>query len=91
MEKLEYGNAYNKAKIATIQEYFPAAIKEVQVNGKTEKQIDFDVLRQEFSDHIINQEQERYQMTWPGKKRAQALANTPTDNILRPCKGESKH
>jgi len=91
MEKLEYGNGFNKSNIATIQEYFPAAIKEVQVNGKTEKQIDFDVLRQEFADHIINQEQERYQMTWPGKKRAQALANTPTDNILRPCKGESKH
>lgn len=91
MEKLEYGNAFNKSNIATIEEYFPTAIKEVQVNGKTEKQIDFDVLRQEFADHIINQEQERYQMTWPGKKQAQALANTPTDNILRPCKGESKH
>ena len=51
--------------------------------------VDFDKLKQEMSDMLIDDGEERYQMTWPNKRNAVLLANTPISATLRPCKEES--
>lgn len=51
--------------------------------------MDFDALRQELSDYIVEGPKERYQFTWPDKSKAKLLANTPTTMTLRPCREES--
>ena len=56
--------------IDLIGKLFPNAITEVKRNGKVEHAIDFDVLRQELSDSIVEGREERYQFTWPDKKKA---------------------
>ena len=38
---------------------------------------------------LIDDGEERYQMTWPNKRNAVLLANTPISATLRPCKEES--
>ena len=51
--------------------------------------MDFDALRQELSDCIVEGPKERYQFTWPDKSKAKLLANSPTTKTLRPCREES--
>ncbi|MDC7950571.1 site-specific DNA-methyltransferase [Methanomassiliicoccaceae archaeon COG_1] len=51
--------------------------------------MDFDALRQDLSDHVIEGPKERYQFTWPDKSKARVLANTPTTMTLRPCREDS--
>ena len=51
--------------------------------------VDFDALRQELSDHVIEGPKERYQFSWPDKSKARVIANTPTTMTLRPCRKES--
>ncbi len=62
---------------------------EVKKDGRVELAVDFDVLKQELSDAVIEAGQERYQMTWPDKRKAVALANSAISATLRPCKEES--
>ena len=47
------------------------------------------MLRQELSDYIVEGREERYQFTWPDKKKAMLLANAPVSLTLRPCREES--
>lgn len=54
-----------------------------------ERAIDADVLRQEISCKVVEGKDERYQFTWPDKKKSILLANTPIDKTLRPCREES--
>lgn len=68
---------------------FPNAVTEVKKDGRVELAVDFDVLKQELSDAVIEAGQERYQMTWPDKRKAVALANSAISATLRPCKEES--
>lgn len=75
--------------IELIGELFPNAITEVKRDGKVEHAIDFDVLRQELSDSIVEGREERYQFTWPDKKKSMLLANAPINKTLRPCREES--
>ena len=73
-----------------IAERFPNALKEVKdENGKLTRKIDFDVLKQELSSVIIDDKQERYQMTWPDKKKSILLANSKINATLRPAKEKS--
>jgi adenine-specific DNA-methyltransferase len=58
-------------------------------DGKAVRTIDFDVLKQELSDSVIEGPKERYQFTWPDKKKAILLANAPIAKTLRPCREES--
>ena len=51
--------------------------------------IDFEKLQAELSNEIIGEGEERYQFTWPDKRAANRLANTPTTMTLRPCREES--
>ena len=54
-----------------------------------ERAIDADVLAQEINTHVVSGREERYQFTWPDKKKAVLLANSPIAATLRPCREES--
>jgi len=72
----------NVAKIAAL---FPHCVTErINKDGKSELAIDFDKLRAELSADALDTGEERYQFTWPDKRAASRLANTPTDKTLRP-------
>lgn len=76
--------------ILKIKELFPSCVTEAKdKNDKITLKIDFETLKQELSDDIIGENQEKYELTWPGKKESILLANRPTDKILVPCKEES--
>lgn len=76
--------------IARIGELFPHCVTErKKENGVLEWAIDFDLLKQELSGEIVEGREERYQFTWPEKRKAVWLANTPTSMTLRPCRTES--
>ena len=90
MDKLDMKTEnITQGNIEKIRQLFPNAVTEAKKNGKTELAVDFDVLKQELSDSLISEGQERYQMTWPDKKKAIALANSAISATLRPCKEES--
>lgn len=76
--------------ILKIKELFPNCVTEAKdKNDKITLKIDFETLKQELSDDVIGENQEKYEFTWPGKKESILLANQPTDKILLPCKEES--
>ena len=78
------------SNVEKIGQLFPNCLTErIGEDGKVEKVIDFDQLRQELSKEIVEGPQERYQFTWPDKKKAIRLANTPSNMTLRPYRGES--
>ena len=84
-----------EANIEKIGQLFPNCLTERIVgkdkDGKdiVDKAIDFDKLKQELSKEIVEGNQERYQFTWPGKREAMRLANTPTNMTLRPDRESS--
>lgn len=51
--------------------------------------VDWDLLRQEFSERAVEGPQERYRLDWPGKREALLLSNSPTARTLRPLREES--
>ncbi len=76
--------------IDKIAELFPSVITEsIDEHGETKRAIDFDLLRQELTDHIVEGPQERYQLDWPGKRAAAFAANAPIAKTLRPVREES--
>lgn len=78
------------ANVAKIMELFPNCVTErINAEGKLEHAIDFDMLRQELNDYVVDGLQERYQFTWPDKRSAILAANAPINKTLRPCKEES--
>ena len=90
IEKLTMMSKDNvQENIKKIQQMFPNAVTEVLRDGKPTLAVDFDVLKQEMSNTLIDDREERYQMTWPDKKKSILLANTPISATLRPCKEES--
>lgn len=96
MEKLNmHTQDITDVNIETIGRLFPNCLTERVVgkdkNGKgiIGKGIDFDKLRQELSKDIVEGTQERYQFTWPGKREAMRIANTPTNMTLRPDRESS--
>ncbi|MEE0841275.1 MAG: site-specific DNA-methyltransferase [Christensenellales bacterium] len=90
MEKLEMKTAsVSQENIEKIRALFPNTVTEVKRDGRVELAVDFDVLKQELSDTVIEAGQERYQMTWPDKRKAVALASSAISATLRPCKEES--
>ena len=90
MNKLRMMSMDNvQMNVEKIQKLFPNAVTEVLRDGKPTLAIDFDVLKQELSAELIDDKEERYQMTWPDKKKSILLANTPISATLRPCKEES--
>lgn len=74
-----------KENIDKIGELFPNVV----VESEKGKSIDFDLLKQELTDILIEGNKEKYQLTWPGKKESILAANTPINKTLRPSKEES--
>ena len=91
MDKLRMQTA-NKAdknfhKLAAM---FPNAVTETKdENGEVVRAIDKDVLMQEINTRVVDGREERYQFTWPDKKKAVLLANAPINKTLRPCREDS--
>ena len=87
MEKLKMMSMdKTQMNIQKIKEQFPNAVTEVLRNGKPALAVDFDVLKQELSDALIDEREERYQFTWPDKRKSVLLANSPISATLRPVK-----
>lgn len=77
----------NYKKLAAM---FPNAVTEsIDENGEVVRAIDKDVLMQEISCKVVDGNEERYQFTWPDKKKSVLLANAPINKTLRPCREES--
>lgn len=77
----------NFAKLAAL---FPNAVTETKdEHGDVVRAIDKDILMQEISATVVEGADERYQFTWPDKKKSILLANAPINKTLRPCKEES--
>lgn len=77
----------NFKKLAAL---FPNAVTEtINENGEVVRAIDKDVLMQEISCTVVDGKEERYQFTWPDKKKSMLLANAPINKTLRPCREES--
>lgn len=91
MDKLKMQTA-NKAdeNFKRLAEMFPNAVTEtIDENGEVVRAIDKDVLMQEISCKVVDGNEERYQFTWPDKKKSVLLANAPINKALRPCREES--
>ena len=81
------GVTQNVERIAAL---FPNCVTERKgEDGSVQRAIDFDMLRQELSRDIIDTGEERYQFTWPGKRDAIRLANSPIAATLRPVREDS--
>lgn len=73
-----------------LAEMFPNAVTETKdENGEVVRAIDKDVLMQEINTKVVDGKEERYQFTWPDKKKSVLLANAPINKTLRPCREES--
>ncbi|MFZ2510040.1 MAG: site-specific DNA-methyltransferase, partial [Gordonia sp. (in: high G+C Gram-positive bacteria)] len=79
-----------QGNIDKLAELFPTVVTEsLDAEGNPVRAIDFDLLRQELSDHIVEGPQERYRLDWPGKRAAAFAANAPIAKTLRPVREES--
>lgn len=75
--------------IAKLRELFPGCVTEAKdKNGRIRYAVDFDQLRQELLDHIVEGPQERYRLDWPGKRSALMTANAPIAKTVLPCREE---
>ena len=91
MDKLKM-HSVNKVdeNIKKIGALFPNCITERKnEEGEVEYAIDFDMLKQELSSVVVEGNEERYQFTWPDKKKSILLANAPIAKTLRPCREDS--
>ncbi|BEH03099.1 site-specific DNA-methyltransferase [Brooklawnia propionicigenes] len=91
MEKLRMTSPdLTEANIDKLADLFPTVVTEtLDDNGNPQRAVDFDLLRQELSDHIVEGPQERYRLDWPGKRAAAFAANAPVAKTLRPVREES--
>lgn len=91
MDKLRMQTA-NKAdeNFRKLAAMFPNAVTEtINEDGEVVRAIDKDVLMQEIACTVVDGNEERYQFTWPDKKKSVLLANAPINKTLRPCREES--
>ena len=90
MERIERTTAdITQENIERLAELFPSVATEVaDAEGKPQKAIDFDALRELLGD-VAEGQRERYQFTWPGKREAKSLARTPCDKTMRPERDRS--
>ena len=91
MDKLKM-HSINKVdeNIEKIGKLFPNCITERKnEKGEVEYAVDFDMLKQELSAVVVEGKDERYQFTWPDKRKSILLANAPIAKTLRPCREES--
>jgi adenine-specific DNA-methyltransferase len=86
MDKLKmHSPNLTQDNIARIGELFPGCVTEAkEEDGRVKLVVDFDQLRQELADSIVEGPQERYHLNWPGKREALLTANAPIAKTLRP-------
>jgi len=91
MKKLKmHSQNFTQDNIARIRDLFPGCVTETKgEDGSVKLAVDFDQLRQELAESIVEGPQERYQLNWPGKREALLAANAPIAKTLRPCREES--
>lgn len=91
MEKLKmHSPNLTQDNIARIRDLFPGCVTEAKgEDGSVKLAVDFDQLRQELADSIVEGPQERYHLNWPGKREALLTANSPIAKTLRPNLNES--
>jgi adenine-specific DNA-methyltransferase len=91
MEKLKmHSPNLTQENIARIRELFPGCVTEAKgEDGSVKLAVDFDQLRQELADSIVEGPQERYHLNWPGKREALLTANAPIAKTLRPVRKDS--
>ena len=91
MEKLKmHSPNRTQDNIARIRELFPDCVTEAKgEDGNVKLAVDFDQLRQELADLIVEGPQERYHLNWPGKRESLVTSNAPIAKTLRPCREES--
>jgi adenine-specific DNA-methyltransferase len=92
MEKLKmHSPDLSQDNIAKIRELFPGCVAEArnEATGELRLAVDFDQLRQELSDSIVEGPQERYRLDWPGKREALATANASSTMTLSPVRDQS--
>ena len=92
MEKLKLHTPnLTEENIEKLASLFPNCVTEAadEKTGQLKRVIDFDQLRQELSEHIVEGPRERYHLDWPGKRQALLAANAPIAKTLRPCREES--
>jgi adenine-specific DNA-methyltransferase len=83
--KMQTPNLINK-NIEQLSKLFPNVMTETKDEaGNSKKAVDFDQLKQSLSDVLVDDENERYRLDWPGKKTSLLKANTPIHKTLRPC------
>lgn len=88
IEKLDaFTPDLTRQNIERLLELFPECRTEGSREGAPA--VDFDLLRQALSDHLVEGPAERYRLDWPGKRQALLTANTPIDKTLRPMREES--
>ena len=76
--------------IDKIAELFPGVLTEGRgADGGLVRAVDFDLLRQELSGRVVEGPRERYQLDWPGKRKALFTANAPVAKTLRPVRDTS--
>jgi len=91
MEKLKmHSPNLTQDNIARIRDLFPGCVTEAKgEDGSVKLAVDFDQLRQELAESIVEGPQERYHLNWPGKREALLAANAPIAKTLRPSREES--
>ena len=92
MDKLKmHSPDLSQDNIAKIRDLFPGCVTEArdEVTGQLRLAVDFDQLRQELSDRLVEGSEERYRLEWPGKREALIVSNAPVAKTLRPVEGES--
>ena len=91
MDKLKmHSPSLTQHNIARLRELFPGCVTEAkEADGAVKLAVDFDQLRQELADSIVEGPQERYHLNWPGKREALLMANAPIAKTLRPVREES--
>lgn len=70
MDKLKmHSPNLTQENIARIRDLFPGCVTEAKgEDGSVKLAVDFDQLRQELSESIVEGPQERYHLNWPGKR-----------------------
>ncbi|MDI3163814.1 MULTISPECIES: site-specific DNA-methyltransferase [Enterobacteriaceae] len=91
MEKLKmHSPNLTQGNITRIRDLFPGCVTEAKgEDGSVKLAVDFDQLRQELAESIVEGPQERYHLNWPGKRESLLTANAPIAKTLRPCRDES--
>lgn len=91
MDKMKmHSPNFTHENVAKLAELFPSCITESKDDdGHLTRVVDIDQLKQELSNNIVEGQQERYQLNWPGKREALLTANAPIAKTLRPYREES--